>query len=289
MTAIQQGSVDTLKVLLSCSDAYDKNWLGFVLVGAVADSDLESATLLLDHGANIDFSLMSPHPQNGLIAPINPLVTAISHEDEESFEFLLARGAGALENRVFSLCTVDVNVALGYPLHVASFKNNLGMVKRLLHLGASASLMDPTRCWPLLNAMMHKNIAMAEELIDAGADPSGPINFNLAFAITQHNCVRSFQSRNLICFAQEMVDFLVRKGAHVDVVAPMWATQSTCPNHLNFVSMSMLNLAVCCTRNEGISRLLLRRGAVMDMQTLMCADTFPDGHLMRFLTGRQQA
>ncbi len=190
MTAIQQGSVDTLEVLLSCSDAYDKNWLGFVLVGAVADGDLESATLLLDHGANIDFALMSPLPQNGLIAPLNPLVTAISHEDEESVEVLLARGAGAQEKNVFSLWTVDVNVALGYPLHVASFKNNLGMVKRLLRQGASASLMDPTRCWPLLNAIMHKNIVMAADLINAGADPSGPINFNLAFAIAQQNSVR---------------------------------------------------------------------------------------------------
>ncbi|KLI30873.1 ankyrin, partial [Brachyspira hyodysenteriae] len=121
-----------------------------------------------------------------------PLIKAIEYKQTDIINYLLENNA-------------DVNLTLGYstPLTEAMYDEEL--VRKLIDLGADVNLPAQSGFTPLMAS--HNNIAIAELLIEKGADIEAKDDYGinaLVYASSDEN--------------EEMVKFLLEKGADANTV-----------------------------------------------------------------------
>lgn len=106
---------------------------------AAKDGDIKKVKTLLDEGANV----------NAVVTPgLSPLHEAVFNDAPLNIiRLLLDRGADVNKKSCGDGWSIDCNC--GTPLHIASCKGNLKMVKLLLDYGADTSLVDYDRKTPL--------------------------------------------------------------------------------------------------------------------------------------------
>jgi len=123
---------------------------------------------------------------------LTPLLTAAQRGQTRAVEHLLRVGANLHANKGTVLCYAcenkdcldlvellikagaKINVTGGHrratPLHVATERDQTGVVRALLNAGASVETKDPSGWTPFLNAALRCRVETLQLLIDAGSD-----------------------------------------------------------------------------------------------------------------------
>ena len=131
------------------------------LYGAAFAGQLAVCKVLFGNGAQIDAA-------NDI--GYTPLMAAIEGDHEEVIDFLLKSGANA-DPDVFARMQVE---GLGgvSPLYIATRKENLAVIKKLLKRGVDVNRPSVNLWTPLKSAAQQGNLDLVKVLLDAGADPN---------------------------------------------------------------------------------------------------------------------
>uniref|UniRef100_UPI003F4B25E1 ankyrin repeat domain-containing protein n=1 Tax=Brachyspira catarrhinii TaxID=2528966 RepID=UPI003F4B25E1 len=157
------------------------------IVSFIESGDLETIKKLIESKSlDVNYNLGDEYSKS------TPLIKAIEYKQTDIINYLLENNA-------------DVNLTLGYstPLTEAMYDEEL--VRKLIDLGADVNLPAQSGFTPLMAS--HNNIAIAELLIEKGADIEAKDDYGinaLVYASSDEN--------------EEMVKFLLAKGADANTV-----------------------------------------------------------------------
>lgn len=137
------------------------------LYGAAFDGRPSACKALLGNGAQID-----------AVNEIGrtPLMAAIEGGHEDVIDLLLKGGANA-DPEVGASMHVD-GLGGASPLYIATRKENLAVIKKLLKRGVDVNRPAPNGWTPLKSAAQQGNLDIVKVLLDAGADPNIADNTN---------------------------------------------------------------------------------------------------------------
>ncbi|TVL54277.1 ankyrin repeat domain-containing protein [Brachyspira hyodysenteriae] len=158
------------------------------IVSFIESGDLETIKKLIESKSlDVNYNLEIDEYSKS-----TPLIKAIEYKQTDIINYLLENNA-------------DVNLTLGYstPLTEAMYDEEL--VRKLIDLGADVNLPAQSGFTPLMAS--HNNIAIAELLIEKGADIEAKDDYGinaLVYASSDEN--------------EEMVKFLLEKGADANTV-----------------------------------------------------------------------
>lgn len=223
--AVKSGSIEKVKLLLTCGNDLDLNLLnnnGESPLHLAVRNDAHSYTifrLLINHGANINTC-----DNNGW----TPLHSIVSMEDtehsRECFETAMLHGA------MLNVATVDGST----PLHLAA--SHLSWIQLLLQEGAETNILDRNNETPLFCASREGNLSVVAALIDAGA--------NLDLSSSREGSPLHIAIKNGHI---DVAHTLLENGASIDIV--------------NAQGQTALHLACMYKELSNIAKELLERGA----------------------------
>lgn len=141
--------------LIAEKDAMDESLRTHILTIACGKGDLESAVILMEHGAGEEIG--------GKVYPISPLAKACEYEHLEVVRELL--------KRKFNINHLSWRRYLNTltPLTFAVWKKNMGIAKELIKYGADINI-GGTYGNPLLMAVDSGDMEMVQHLLDLGAE-----------------------------------------------------------------------------------------------------------------------
>ncbi|TVL69749.1 ankyrin repeat domain-containing protein, partial [Brachyspira hyodysenteriae] len=202
----------------------DKEIIAFIESGDLETIKklIESKSLDVNYNLEIDEYFKS-----------TPLIQAIEYKQTDIINYLLENNA-------------DVNLTLGYstPLTEAMYDEEL--VRKLIDLGADVNLPAKSGFTPLMAS--HNNIAIAELLIEKGADIEAKDDYGinaLVYASSDEN--------------EEMVKFLLEKGADANTVCEIEN------EHIDISPTPLMNAVY--NGNTNIINMLLENGADINYTT----------------------
>lgn len=200
MEAILLGNIEMVQILLEhgadVEHNVNYNKLPPIVVAAFAELEcktkLKIMTLLLKHGANINFR--NREGVHLLLAVIDSIAEGTN--TIECFNFLLKHG-------------IDVNLSDiktgSTPLIYASGTDNLYIVKKLLQKGADVNVFDKNKETPLIRAVLKLNMDIIKELLAHGAHADIKDEFNQDLTLYPFLCGRF-----------DIVNLLIAHGASFD-------------------------------------------------------------------------
>ena len=131
------------------------------LYGAALSGRLAACKALLGSGAEIDAA-------NDI--GYSPLMAAIEGGHEEVFDYLLKSGASADPEVIPRMQVEELGGAT--PLYIATRKEDLAVIKKLLKRGVDVNRPSGNSWTPLKSAAQQGNLDIVRVLLDAGADPN---------------------------------------------------------------------------------------------------------------------